>query len=115
MDNNYKQTKLMEEIILLHKIDLMNNNIEQILRSCCFTIVSIVKAMNPYIGMRMQQEFDGEWKSFRDETDSLSSDGADAIDGTLEYNRSYAECVELLHTSLCTIVQNEIDAGGLLR
>jgi hypothetical protein len=105
----------MEEIIILHKIDLSEESIEQILRSQCFTIVCMVKSMNPYIGQRVSKAFEEEWEDFYKVVNNDNVSEGDAISKSLTLNYSYAENLEMLHTSLCLIVQNEIDEGGLLR
>jgi hypothetical protein len=115
MDNNYKQVKLMDEIITLHKLDLSCEEIEQILRSQCFTIVCIIKSMNPYLGQFVNDEFEEEWEDFHKEVSGYQTENKDQISNVINKKLSYAENLEMLHTALCTIVQDKIDGGGLLR
>jgi hypothetical protein len=71
--------------------------------------------MNPYIGQRVSKAFEEEWEDFYKVVNNDNVSEGDAISKSLTLNYSYAENLEMLHTSLCLIVQNEIDEGGLLR
>ena len=118
MDWKLKQSNLQIQKIELNRINTSVEGGELFLKVQSFTVVNLIRDLDPSIGLILKNNIDSLWNDFykanRNWKPKDTYGGASSVEKKRQWTIFKAKSLQRLHLDICEAVQNAIDVGELL-
>jgi len=118
MDWKTKQQMLMNEKVILGKIDTSNENAEMFLKTQTMVVINLIRDLDYDIGMQSKQAIDELWELYyksREEWEPQDHyGGSSALDKKSQWVKTSNMLIQDLHMDIVDTLQEVIDTGELL-
>ena len=114
MEFQVRQNRLHHEKTQLNQLDISNEGAEVYLKAQSYTVVNLMRDLDPQYGIKAEQTIDALWAKYYDKRKKWQMDNSDPIKKKQNYARFADKALQSLHFDICRAIQNIVDEGELL-